>query len=245
MYAAIVFLPIIGSAIAGLLGRVIGARASEIVTTGLLFASAALSIVAFNDVALQGHHTIIQIMPWIHSGDFAVDWTIRVDSITAVMLVVVTGVSSLVHLYSIGYMADDPHRPRFFSFLSLFTFAMLMLVTANNFLQLFFGWEGVGLASYLLIGFWYTRPSANAAAIKAFIVNRVGDFGFALGWISTLCSRLRPHLRISNSSSPATVWTSSPHFACCCSWARWASRPRSGFTPGFPTPWKAPPRFRP
>src|ERR1700678_806272 len=181
MYAAIVFLPIIGSIIAGLLGRGIGARASEIVTTGLLFVSAALSIVAFNDVALQGHHTIIQIMPWIHSGDFAVDWTIRVDSITAVMLVVVTGVSSLVHLYSIGYMADDPHRPRFFSFLSLFTFAMLMLVTANNFLQLFFGWEGVGLASYLLIGFWYTRPSANAAAIKAFIVNRVGDFGFALG----------------------------------------------------------------
>jgi len=181
MYAAIVFLPIIGSVIAGLLGRVIGARASEIVTTGLLFVSAALSIVAFNDVALQGHHYIIQIMPWIHSGDFAVDWTIRVDGITAVMLVVVTGVSSLVHLYSIGYMAEDPHRPRFFSFLSLFTFAMLMLVTANNFLQLFFGWEGVGLASYLLIGFWYTRPSANAAAIKAFIVNRVGDFGFALG----------------------------------------------------------------
>src|SRR6185312_9519241 len=109
------------------------------------------------------------------------DWTVRVDTITAVMLVVVTGVSSLVHLYSIGYMHEDPHRARFFSYLSLFTFAMLMLVTANNFLQLFFGWEGVGLASYLLIGFWYTRPSANAAAIKAFVVNRVGDFGFALG----------------------------------------------------------------
>src|SRR5579859_2120438 len=181
MYAAIVFLPIIGSAIAGLFGRMIGARASELVTTGLLFVSAALSIVAFNDVALEGHKYIIQILPWISSGDFAVDWTVRVDSITAVMLVVVTGVSSLVHLYSIGYMEEDPHRPRFFSYLSLFTFAMLMLVTANNFLQLFFGWEGVGLASYLLIGFWYTRPSANAAAMKAFIVNRVGDFGFALG----------------------------------------------------------------
>jgi NADH-quinone oxidoreductase subunit L len=181
MYAAIVFLPILGSAIAGLFGRVIGARASELVTTGLLFVSAALSIVAFNDVALEGHKYIIQILPWIHSGDFAVDWTVRVDTLTAVMLVVVTGVSSLVHLYSIGYMQDDPYRPRFFSYLSLFTFAMLMLVTANNFLQLFFGWEGVGLASYLLIGFWYTRPSANAAAIKAFIVNRVGDFGFALG----------------------------------------------------------------
>ena len=181
MYAAIVFLPLLGSAIAGLLGRVIGARASEIVTTGLLFVSAALSVIAFNDVALEGHKYVIQILPWIHSGDFAADWTVRIDTLTAVMLVVVTGVSSLVHLYSIGYMREDPYRPRFFSFLSLFTFAMLMLVTANNFLQLFFGWEGVGLASYLLIGFWYTRPSANAAAIKAFVVNRVGDFGFALG----------------------------------------------------------------
>ena len=181
IYAAIVFLPILGSAIAGLLGRVIGARLSMYVTTGMLFASAALSVVAFNDVALEGHKYIIQILPWIHSGDFAVDWSVRIDTITAVMLVVVTGVSSLVHLYSIGYMEEDPHQARFFSFLSLFTFAMLMLVTANNFLQLFFGWEGVGLASYLLIGFWYTRPSANAAAIKAFVVNRVGDFGFALG----------------------------------------------------------------
>jgi NADH-quinone oxidoreductase subunit L len=181
MYAAIVFLPIIGSAIAGLLGRIIGARASELVTTVLLFVSAALSIYVFYDVALLHHSYIVQIMPWIHSGDFAVDWTIRVDALTAVMLVVVTGVSSLVHLYSMGYMAEDPHRSRFFSYLSLFTFAMLMLVTANNFLQLFFGWEGVGLASYLLIGFWYTRPAANAAAIKAFVVNRIGDFGFALG----------------------------------------------------------------
>src|ERR1700750_1021010 len=182
MYAAIVFLPLLGSAIAGLLGRVIGARPSELVTTALLFVSAALSVTAFAGVALGGGATqIIQILPWIHSGDFAVHWTVRIDTITAVILVVVTGVSSLVHLYSIGYMAEDPSRPRFFSYLSLFTFAMLMLVTANNFLQLFFGWEGVGLASYLLIGFWYTRPSANAAAIKAFVVNRVGDFGFALG----------------------------------------------------------------
>ena len=158
MYAAIVFLPMVGSAIAGLFGRIIGKRASELVTTGLLFVSAALSVVAFNDVALQGHKYILPILPWIHSGAFAADWTVRIDTITAVMLVVVTGVSSLVHLYSIGYMHEDPHRPRFFSYLSLFTFAMLMLVTANNFLQLFFGWEGVGLASYLLIGFWYTRP---------------------------------------------------------------------------------------
>jgi NADH-quinone oxidoreductase subunit L len=182
MYAAIVFLPLLGSAIAGLLGRVIGARPSELVTTALLFVSAALSVMTFSAIALGGGATqIIQILPWIHSGDFAVDWTVRIDTITAVMLVVVTGVSSLVHLYSIGYMHEDAHRPRFFSYLSLFTFAMLMLVTANNFLQLFFGWEGVGLASYLLIGFWYEKPSANAAAIKAFVVNRVGDFGFALG----------------------------------------------------------------
>jgi NADH-quinone oxidoreductase subunit L len=181
MYAAIVFLPLLGSAIAGLFGRLIGTRASELVTTAFLFVSAALSVIAFYNVALEGHNSIVQILPWIRSGDFTIDWTIRVDTMTAVMLVVVTGVSSLVHLYSIGYMNEDPHRPRFFSYLSLFTFAMLMLVTSNSFLQLFFGWEGVGLASYLLIGFWYTRPSANAAAIKAFVVNRVGDFGFALG----------------------------------------------------------------
>src|ERR1700742_1018801 len=181
MYQAIVFLPILASAIAGLSGRVIGARASEIVTTGALFVSAALSAYVFYDVCWLGHATITQVAPWIHSGDFAADWTIRVDSLTAVMLVVVTGVSSLVHLYSIGYMAEADSRARFFSYLSLFTFAMLMLVTANNFLQMFFGWEGVGVASYLLIGFWYTRPSAYAAAIKAFIVNRIGDFGFILG----------------------------------------------------------------
>jgi len=181
MYTAIVFLPLLGSLIAGLFGRAIGARGSEIVTTALLFVAAALSCYALYDVAYLGHSAIVRVAPWIVSGSFAADWSLRVDSLTAVMLVVVTGVSSLVHLYSIGYMHDDPGRPRFFSYLSLFTFAMLMLVTANNFLQMFFGWEGVGLASYLLIGFWYTRPSANAAAIKAFVVNRVGDFGFALG----------------------------------------------------------------
>src|SRR6201996_6225685 len=181
MYQAIVFLPIIASAIAGLFGRVLGARPSELITTGGLFVSAALSFYTFYDVCFLGHSAIVQVAPWIHSGAFAADWTIRVDALTAVMLVVVTGVSSLVHLYSIGYMAEDDSRARFFSYLSLFTFAMLMLVTANNFLQMFFGWEGVGLASYLLIGFWYKKPEANAAAMKAFIVNRVGDFGFALG----------------------------------------------------------------
>jgi NADH-quinone oxidoreductase subunit L len=181
VYSAIVFLPLIGSIIAGLFGRVIGARASELVTTVLLFVSAILSCFAFYQVMYLDQATTLHVLEWVVSGGFVADWTIRVDALTAVMLVVVTGVSALVHLYSIGYMHEDEHRPRFFSYLSFFTFAMLALVTSNNFLQLFFGWEGVGLASYLLIGFWYTRPSANAAAIKAFVVNRVGDFGFALG----------------------------------------------------------------
>jgi len=181
MYTAIVFLPLLGSLIAGLFGRFIGARASEVVTTGFLLTSAALSIYAFFDVGIAGNATKVPLFTWINAGDFEVVWSLRIDTLTAVMLVVVTSVSALVHLYSIGYMSHDPHRPRFFSYLSLFTFAMLMLVTSDNFMQMFFGWEGVGLASYLLIGFWYKKPSANAAAIKAFVVNRVGDFGFALG----------------------------------------------------------------
>lgn len=158
-----------------------GSRGAELITTALLFVAAALSWVTLVDVGFNGHDTRIQLLPWIFSGELEVWWTLRVDTLTAVMLVVVTTVSSLVHLYSIGYMDEDPYRPRFFGYLSLFTFAMLMLVTADNLVQLFFGWEGVGLASYLLIGFWYQKPSANAAAIKAFVVNRVGDFGFALG----------------------------------------------------------------
>lgn len=158
-----------------------GSRGAELITTALLFVSAALSWMTLVDVGFMHHDMRIPLLPWIMSGDLQVWWTLRVDTLTAVMLVVVTTVSSLVHLYSIGYMDQDPNRPRFFGYLSLFTFAMLMLVTADNLVQLFFGWEGVGLASYLLIGFWYQKPSANAAAIKAFVVNRVGDFGFALG----------------------------------------------------------------
>ncbi|MGK2739897.1 NADH-quinone oxidoreductase subunit L [Tepidicaulis sp. LMO-SS28] len=184
MYSAIVFLPLIGCIIAGLFGRQIGAKAAQVITTGFLFISAILSWVAFVSVALQGNTETVQVLTWIDSGAFEADWRLRIDTLTAVMLVVVTNVSALVHLYSMGYMSHDPHQARFFSYLSLFTFAMLMLVTADNLIQLFFGWEGVGLASYLLIGFWYKRPSANAAAIKAFVVNRVGDFGLILG-IST------------------------------------------------------------
>jgi NADH-quinone oxidoreductase subunit L len=181
MYSAIVFLPLIGALIAGLFGRRIGDTASQIVTCGALVISALLSVVALYQVGFLHQPETVQLLRWIDSGAFEVDWVLRIDTLTAVMLVVVNGVSALVHIYSIGYMAHDPHKPRFMAYLSLFTFAMLMLVTADNFLQIYFGWEGVGLASYLLIGFWYKRPSANAAAIKAFVVNRVGDFGFALG----------------------------------------------------------------
>jgi NADH-quinone oxidoreductase subunit L len=158
-----------------------GSREAELVTTVLLFASMVLSWIAFVYVGFGHHDTRITMFTWFTSGDLRVDWALRIDTLTAVMLVVVTTVSAFVHLYSIGYMDEDPYRPRFFAYLSLFTFAMLMLVTADNLAQLYFGWEGVGLASYLLIGFWYHKPEANAAAIKAFIVNRVGDFGFALG----------------------------------------------------------------
>ena len=181
MYKAIVFLPIIGALIAGLLGRALGPRPSELITTLFVGISAALSWVVFTQIGFGAETVHVPILRWVTSGQLDVSWSLRIDTLTGVMLVVVNTVSFLVHLYSIGYMHEDDSRPRFFAYLSLFTFAMLMLVTSNNFLQLFFGWEGVGLASYLLIGFWYLKPEANAAAIKAFVVNRVGDFGFALG----------------------------------------------------------------
>ncbi|MCI5075788.1 NADH-quinone oxidoreductase subunit L [Oricola sp.] len=182
MYHAIVFLPLIGALIAGLFGRSIGAKASEYITSGIMVLVAVLSWIAFGIFAFSDEPTItIEVLRWIQTGTLDISWAFRIDTLTAVMLVVVNTVSSLVHVYSIGYMHHDPDRPRFFSYLSLFTFAMLMLVTSDNLVQMFFGWEGVGLASYLLIGFWYKKPSACAAAMKAFIVNRVGDFGFALG----------------------------------------------------------------
>ncbi|HZW47332.1 MAG TPA: proton-conducting transporter membrane subunit, partial [Microvirga sp.] len=186
----IVFLPLAAAIIAGLGNRLIGNTAAKLITTGALFVSCALSWSIFS-LFLTGSHPaelggwIEPVLSWIHSGDLRVDWSLRVDALTAVMLVVVTTVSSVVHLYSWGYMEEDPSQPRFFAYLSLFTFAMLMLVTADNLVQMFFGWEGVGLASYLLIGFWYHKPSANAAALKAFVVNRVGDFGFSLGIFGT------------------------------------------------------------
>ncbi|WP_136622277.1 MULTISPECIES: NADH-quinone oxidoreductase subunit L [Mesorhizobium] len=182
MYQAIVFLPLLGFLIVGLFGTSLGAKASEYITSGFLVIAAVLSWVAFFTVGF-GHGEVftVPVLRWIQSGGLEAAWALRIDTLTVVMLVVVNTVSALVHIYSIGYMHHDPNRPRFFAYLSLFTFAMLMLVTADNLVQMFFGWEGVGLASYLLIGFWYKKPSANAAAIKAFVVNRVGDFGFALG----------------------------------------------------------------
>jgi NADH-quinone oxidoreductase subunit L len=179
--AAIVFVPLITAFLVGVLSRSISHAKAQWLTCAGLVTSAVLSFVLFYDVAVLGHSQSATIFNWIVSGDFKVAWALKVDSLTAVMLVVVTGVSALVHIYSVGYMSHDQHVPRFMAYLSLFTFCMLMLVTSDNFLQLFFGWEGVGLCSYLLIGFWYKKQSAANAAIKAFIVNRVGDFGFILG----------------------------------------------------------------
>ena len=182
----IVFLPLLASIIVGLGNRMLGNTVGKLITTGALFASCALSWPIF--LAFLGGDQAAYVQPvfsWIISGNLNVDWALSVDTLTAVMLVVITTVSAVVHLYSWGYMEEDPDQPRFFAYLSLFTFAMLMLVTADNLVQMFFGWEGVGLASYLLIGFWFKKPSANAAAIKAFVVNRVGDLGFMLGIFGT------------------------------------------------------------
>ena len=182
----IVFLPLIAAIVAGLFGRWIGRTAAKTITTGSLFVGAFLSWpIFFQYIADDAQPVVVPVMNWIQSGTLTVDWALRLDALTAVMLVVVTTVSSLVHLYSWGYMEEDPSQQRFFAYLSLFSFAMLMLVTADSLVQMFFGWEGVGLASYLLIGFWYHKPSANAAALKAFVVNRVGDFGFSLGIFAT------------------------------------------------------------
>ena len=189
METIILFAPLVGSLIAGFGWKFIGEKGAQWVSTGLLFLACFLSWIVFFTL---GEAESIPLFRFIESGTLSTDWAIRSDRLTAIMLIVITTVSALVHLYSFGYMAHDEnfkhgesYRPRFFAYLSFFTFAMLALVTADNLVQMFFGWEGVGLASYLLIGFWYKRPSANAAAIKAFVVNRVGDFGFALGIFAT------------------------------------------------------------
>jgi len=181
MEYGIVLLPLLGSIISGFFGKSLGAKTCQILTSSFVLISAILSLFIFYEVVVNEYSSNKLIFNWIRSGDFNVNWSIYIDSLTSVMLVVVSLISSIIHFYSIGYMSHDPHKSRFMAYLSLFTFAMLTLVTSDNFLQLYFGWEGVGLCSYLLIGFWYKKSTANAAAIKAFIVNRVGDFGFAIG----------------------------------------------------------------
>jgi NADH-quinone oxidoreductase subunit L len=202
---AAVFLPLLGAFIAGFFGRWIGDRGAQIVTCVGVGLAAVFGVVLFVDVALQGHTVTTQLFSWIDTGDLQVQWALRFDPLSAVMVAMVTVVSSMVHVYSVGYMAHDKSVPRFMSYLSFFTFFMLMLVTSDNFVQLFFGWEGVGLCSYLLIGFWYDRPAANAAAIKAFVVNRVGDFGFALGIFAVYALFGSLHF--------GTVFDAAPNFA--------------------------------
>src|SRR4051794_24512336 len=189
LVTVILFGPLLGAVLAGLFGRKLGDTVSMSVTTGFLLLSAVLSWIVFSQWTWGGLEPFtVTYAPFIHVGNFISNWSFRLDGLSAVMLVVVTTVSSLVHVYSWGYMAEDGSKPRFFAYLSLFTFAMLALISASDFMQLFFGWESVGLASYLLIGFWYHKPTANAAAIKAFVVNRVGDFGFALGIMTVFWS---------------------------------------------------------
>ncbi|MGH7040096.1 MAG: NADH-quinone oxidoreductase subunit L [Stellaceae bacterium] len=204
MALAIVFLPLLAAIVAGLFGRAIGDRGAQFATCGAVLLSAILAVALFFTQILPAHGVeVVEIAPWIDSGGVHVDWALRLDMLSGVMLVTVTVVSACVLFYSIGYMAEDPSIPRFMAYMSWFVFFMLMLVTANNFVQLFFGWEGVGLLSYLLIGFWYDRPSANFAAIEAFVVNRIGDFGFALGIFSVFL--------IFGSLKFDTVFAAAPH----------------------------------
>ena len=177
----IVFLPLLGSLVVGFFGKKLNLILSHIFSCTMIIIPFFLSLYFLNLTLSENYNLVVPLFEWLKSGNLITEWSLRLDLLTSVMLVVVTSVSSLVHIYSIGYMSHDPHQTRFFAYLSFFTFAMLILVTSNNFLQLFFGWEGVGLASYLLIGFWYKKDSANSAAMKAFVVNRVGDFGFLIG----------------------------------------------------------------
>eukprot|EP01046_Picozoa_sp_COSAG06_P063415 COSAG06_NODE_14716_length_1129_cov_6490.735465_1_plen_202_part_01 len=181
MYLCIPILPLAGSIVAGLFGRFVGPTGASLITTSCLYLSLFFSCVCFYEVGLCGCPTYIHALPWFDSGVFLGAWSFQFDALTATMCIVVTFVSSCVHLFSIDYMSHDPHRPRFMCYLSFFTFGMLMLITADNFAQLFFGWEFVGLCSYLLINFWFSRVTANRAALKAFVMNRIGDFGFGLG----------------------------------------------------------------
>src|SRR5579864_1272360 len=205
MTIAAVFLPLLGAFIAGFFGRWVGDRGAQIITCAGVGIAAIFGVLLFVQVALDGQNVTTDLATWIDTGDLQVQWALRFDALSAVMVAVVTVVSAMVHVYSVGYMAHDKGIPRFMAYLSFFTFFMLMLVTADNFVQMFFGWEGVGLCSYLLIGFWYDRDTANAAAIKAFIVNRIGDFGFALGIFAVYALFGSLHF--------GTVFDAAPNFA--------------------------------
>jgi proton-translocating NADH-quinone oxidoreductase chain L len=205
MYLLLIFLPLLSSFFAGMFGRFLGFRGAVLITTGCVLLSTVLSVVAFYEVALCSSPCSIEYSPWFVCELFDATWGFYFDSLTVVMLLVITSISTLVHIYSISYMGQDPHVPRFMSYLSIFTFFMLMLVTADNFLQMFFGWEGVGLASYLLINFWFTRLQASKASIKAMLVNRVGDFGLALGIMGIFS--------VFKSLDFATVFACAPHAA--------------------------------
>src|SRR5690348_10279024 len=202
---AAIFLPLLGAFIAGCFGRWIGDRGAQVISCASICLAAVFGVILFIEVALGGQVRSTDLFTWIDTGDLQVQWALRFDALSAVMVAVVTVVSAMVHIYSVGYMAHDKGIPRFMSYLSFFTFFMLMLVTADNFVQMFFGWEGVGLCSYLLIGFWYDRDTANAAAIKAFIVNRIGDFGFALGIFAVYALFGSLHF--------GTVFDAAPNFA--------------------------------
>jgi proton-translocating NADH-quinone oxidoreductase chain L len=205
MYLLLVFLPLVGAISAGLFGRYLGSKGAQIVTTSCLAVTTLLSWYAFMEVGVCGNVVYIDLLTWIDSEMLHASWGFMFDPLTVIMLITVTTVSCMVHLYSIGYMGEDPHVPRFMSYLSLFTFFMLMLVTADNFVQMFLGWEGVGLCSYLLISFWYTRIQANKSAIKAMVVNRIGDFGLSLGILAIFL--------VFNAVDYATVFAVAPSIA--------------------------------
>ena len=245
IYLIVPFAPLLGAIVAGLFGRRIGRVGAHSVTIFAVLLSFLCSCVVFADV-LEGNTFNGPVYTWLTMGDTRLEIGFLIDRLTALMMVVVTFVSLMVHIYTIGYMAEDPGYQRFFAYISLFTFSMLMLVMANNFLQLFFGWEAVGLVSYLLIGFWYTRESAIYANLKAFLVNRVGDFGFLLGIALILA-------HASARSTTRTVFDAarrparqprSRSSASCCSSARWARARSSRCTSGCPTRWKARRRSR-
>jgi NADH-quinone oxidoreductase subunit L len=252
--ALVVFLPLVTSAIVGFFGRTIGNRGSQLLTCGGLLLSALFGILVFRDIMEQTGPQVVTLATWISAGGVDVAWSLRLDTLSGVMILVVTIVSSMVHIYSIGYMAHDHSIPRFMSYLSLFTFFMLMLVTANDFVQMFFGWEGVGLASYLLIGFWYDRDTADAAAIKAFVVNRVGDFGFALGIFAVFVIFGSLDFDTVFGKTPATThevmnflgWqVPALTLACVLLFVgAMENRRKSASIPGCPTRWKVRPRSR-